>query len=100
MNLEPLYENIIVQRIEAQEKSKGGLYIPTQAQEKSQQARIIAVGNGVVQLDGSLRPLSVQPGDIVLLGKYSGTEVKHDEQTYIIIKETDVLAIVKGDSQS
>jgi len=100
MNLEPLYENIIVQRIEAQEKSKGGLYIPTQAQEKSQQARIIAVGTGVVQLDGSLRPLSVQPGDIVLLGKYSGTEVKHDEQTYIIIKETDVLAIVKGDSQS
>jgi len=100
MNLEPLYENIIVQRIEAQEKSKGGLYIPTQAQEKSQQARIIAVGNGVVQLDGTLRPLSVQPGDIVLLGKYSGTEVKHDEQTYIIIKETDVLAIVKGDSQS
>jgi len=95
MNLQPLYENILIKRIEAAEKSKGGLYIPTQAQEKPQEAKVIAVGTGAVQLDGSLRPLTVQAGDTILVSKYTGTEVKYDEQTYLIIQEQSVLAIVR-----
>lgn len=98
MTLQPLYESILIKRIEAAEKSKGGLYIPTQAQEKPSEARVIAVGNGAVQLDGSLRPLTVKVGDTVLVGKFSGTEVKYDDETYLIIQEQSVLAIVRGES--
>jgi chaperonin GroES len=94
MKVRPLHDRILVKRINQEEKTKGGLYIPSTAQEKPQEAEVVAVGNGVVLENGSVRKLEVKKGDRVLFGKYSGTEIKLDGDEHIILKEEDILAIL------
>lgn len=94
-NLRPLHDRLIVKRLEENEKTAGGLFIPESAKEKPQKGEVIAVGKGKVAEDGTVRPLDVKAGDVVLFGKYSGTEVKIDEEDRLIMREDDVLAIVE-----
>lgn len=93
--IKPLHDRILVKRLESEQKTAGGIIIPDTAQEKTQIADVIEVGDGRVSKDGSKKPLAVKKGDKVLLGNYSGTEVKFDGQEYIILREDEVLAIVK-----
>ncbi len=95
MKIRPLRDHIIVERIEEDKTSKGGILIPDTAKEKPQQAKVIAVGKGKVNEDGKVQPLDVQKGDRVLIGKYSGTEVNIDGDEHLIIREDDVLAILE-----
>ena len=95
MSLRPLYDRIIVERLQEDEKTAGGLIIPETAKEKPQKGKIIAVGKGKINEDGSIRALEVKTGDIVLFGKYSGTEVKIDNQDRLIMREDDILAVVE-----
>jgi chaperonin GroES len=93
MKFRPLADRIVVKRHAQEEKTKGGLIIPDTAKEKPLEGTVIAVGNGKLLKNGSLRPLSVKPGDRVLIGKYSGTEVKLDGVEHLILGEDDVLAV-------
>jgi len=95
MKIQPLYDRIMVEVLEAKEKTKGGIVLPDTAKEKPQEAKVIAVGNGRVSDDGKAVPLKVKAGDKVLFGKYSGTEITVDDKEYLILKEEDILAIVK-----
>jgi chaperonin GroES len=95
MKFRPLHDRILVRRIEEQQKSKGGIIIPDTAKEKPQEGRVIAVGNGKILEDGSVRPLDVKKGDRILFGKYSGSEIKIDGEEHTILREEDVLAIVE-----
>jgi len=95
MKVRPLYDRILVKRIDSEEKTAGGLFIPDSAKEKPQEALVVAVGNGQVQDNGSLRALDVKAGDKVLFSKYSGNEIKIDGEEHLILKEDDVLAIVE-----
>ncbi len=95
MKIRPLYDRIIVKRVEAELKTKGGLYIPDTAKEKPIEGEVIAVGHGKVQDDGTLRALEVKVGDHVLFGKYSGTEIKLDGDENLILREDEVLAIIE-----
>ena len=95
MSLRPLHDRIIVERLSEDEKTKGGIFIPESAKEKPQRGKVIAVGKGKVSEDGSIRPLDVKAGDLVLFGKYSGTEVKIDNEDRLIMREDDVLAVVE-----
>ena len=94
MKIRPLYDRILVKRIEEQNKTAGGLYIPDTAKEKPQEALIVAVGNGKVLEDGTLRKLEVKAGDKVLFSKYSGNEIKIDGTDHLILREDDVLAVL------
>lgn len=96
MNLTPLHDRVIVKPSAAEEKTSGGLIIPDSAQEKPQRGEIIAVGEGKIGDDGAKQPLAVKVGDQVLYGKYSGTEVELDGADYLIMRESDIFAIVKG----
>lgn len=96
MNIRPLYDRVIVKRVSEEEKSKGGIIIPDTAKEKPFEGKIIAVGNGKVLEDGTVRPLTVKPGDRVLFGKYSGTEIKLDGVEHLIVREDEILGIVEG----
>src|SRR3989304_4636039 len=93
MNVRPLHDRIIVQRLEEEERRVGGIIIPDTAKEKPQQGRVIAAGNGKTTDEGKRLPLDVKAGDTILFGKYSGQEVKLDGEEYLIMKEEDVLAI-------
>lgn len=96
MELQPLADRIIVKPLEAEEVSKGGIVLPDTAKEKPQEGKVIAVGKGKILEDGSVRKLELKAGDIVLYGKYSGTEITTKKgEEYLIMKEEDVLAIVK-----
>ncbi len=95
MKIRPLHDRIIVKRLEEQEQKKGGIIIPDTAKEKPQEGKVIAVGNGKVNDEGKKIPLDVKAGDKILFGKYSGSEVKLDDEEYLILKEEDVLAIVE-----
>ncbi len=95
MKFKPLQDRVLVQRIEEKEQVKGGIIIPDTAKEKPMQGKIIAVGKGKVKEDGSKQPLDVKVGDLVLFGKYSGTEVKIDDQEYLIMREEELLGIVE-----
>jgi chaperonin GroES len=95
MKFRPLHDRILVQRIEEQKKSKGGIIIPETAKEKPQEGRVVAAGSGRVLEDGSVRPLEVKKGDRILFGKYSGSEIKLDGEEHIIMREDDVLAVVE-----
>ena len=95
MALKPLGDRLIVKRQEAQEKTKSGLVLPDTAKEKPQEGKVIAVGSGKLLDDGSVKALEVKNGDKVLYGKYSGTEVRVQEEDYLILREDDVLAIVQ-----
>ncbi len=95
MKLRPLYDRILVKRVEAEEKTSSGLFIPESAKEKPLEALVVAVGSGRVTKDGKVRPMSLKAGDIVLFGKYTGDEVKLDGVEHIILREEDVLAVVE-----
>ena len=95
MKIRPLSDRILVKRIEDKETRKGGIIIPDTAKEKPQEGKVIAVGNGKVTDEGKKLPLDVKAGDTILFGKYSGSEVKIDDKDYLILKEEDVLAVVK-----
>jgi len=95
MNLRPLYDQIIVKRIEAETTTKSGLIIPDSAKEKPAQGHVIAVGNGKRNADGKMLTLEVAVGDRVLFGKYSGTDVKIDGEEHTIMRESDIMAIVE-----
>ncbi len=90
----PLYDNVLVRRLDPEEKTAGGLYVPETAKEKPQQAEVIAVGNGRITKDNKLIPLVVKEGDKVLFTKYGGNEVKLDGVEHLILKESDILAII------
>jgi chaperonin GroES len=96
MTIRPLSDRIVVTRIEEAHQMHGGLHIPDSAKEKPQEAEVTAVGMGKRLEDGKIVPLDVKVGDRVLLGKYSGTEIKVDGQEYLIIREDEVLGIVDG----
>jgi len=95
MKIRPLHDRIVVKRVEKQETTKGGIIIPDTAKEKSLDALVVAVGTGQVKDDGSLRPLDVKAGDRVLIGKYSGTDVKIDGEEHVIVREDEVLGIIE-----
>ncbi len=95
MKLKPLQDRILVQRVEEENKTKGGIIIPDTAKEKPAEGKIVAVGNGKVDEDGKRIALEVKVGDRVLFGKYSGTEVKVDGEEYLIMREDDVLGIIE-----
>ena len=95
MKIRPLHDRIIVKRMEEQEVKKGGIIIPDSAKEKPQEGKVIAVGNGKVADDGKKIPLDVKAGDKILFGKYSGSEVKVEDEEYLIMREEDVLAIIE-----
>jgi chaperonin GroES len=95
MKIKPLYDRILVKRLEEQEKTAGGLYIPDSAKEKPLEALVVAVGAGKVQEDGSLRKLEVKAGDKILFSKYSGSDIKIDGAEHLILREDDVLAVIE-----
>src|SRR5579872_2842328 len=94
INVQPLHDRILVQRLAEEEKTAGGLFIPDTAKEKPTQATVVATGKGRVLDDGKLIPLDVKKGDKVLFSKYSGTELKFDGKEYLVIREEDVLAVL------
>ena len=95
MKIRPLQDRVIVQRIEEEEKTKGGIIIPDTAKEKPQEGKVIAVGKGKVSDEGKVMPLSVKAGDKILFGKYAGTEVKLEGKDYLIMREDDILGVVE-----
>jgi len=94
MSIQPLGDRLLVKRLEAEEKTKGGIVLPDSAQEKPQQAKVVAVGKGKVSDEGKVIPLEVKEGDVVLFGKYSGTELKIEDKELMMLKEDDVLGII------
>src|ERR1043165_7408223 len=94
MKVRPLHDRIIVQRLEEGEQKIGGDNIPDPPQEKTQQGKVIAVGQGKVKDDGKRQPLDVQDGDTILFGKYSGQEIKIDGEDYLIMREDEILAVL------
>ncbi|MDF1749008.1 MAG: co-chaperone GroES [Alphaproteobacteria bacterium] len=96
MAFRPLHDRVVVRRVEEDTKTAGGIIIPDTAKEKPMQGEVIAVGNGQIQEDGSVRALDVKAGDQVLFGKWSGTEVKIDGEDLLIMKESDILGVIEA----
>ena len=95
MKVKPLQDRILVKRIEEEERTEGGIIIPDAAKEKPQEGKVVAVGDGKTLESGQKASLTVKPGDKILFGKYSGTEIKVDGEEHLILREDDVLAIVE-----
>jgi chaperonin GroES len=95
VKIRPLQDRVIVQRIEEEEKTKGGLIIPDTAKEKPQEGKIVAVGKGKLNEDGKVTPMDVKVNDRVLFGKYSGTEINIDGEEHLIMREEDILGIIE-----
>lgn len=95
MKLRPLHDRVIIKRLEAETKSAGGIVIPDSAAEKPIKGEVIAAGTGKILEDGKVRPIAVKVGDIVLFGKYSGTEVKVDGEELLVMREEDIVAVVE-----
>jgi chaperonin GroES len=100
MKFRPLHDRVVVERIDAEERSSGGIIIPDTAKEKPSQGEVIAVGPGGRDENGKLIPIDVKPGDRVLFGKWSGTEVKIDGVEYLIMKESDIMGVLEGGAAS
>jgi chaperonin GroES len=98
-DIRPLHDRVLVKRIETQEQVRGGIIIPDTAKEKPQEAEVIAVGPGKLLEDGKRSPMDVQTGDRVLMGKYSGSEIKLNDQDYVILREEEILAVVGNGSR-
>jgi chaperonin GroES len=96
MKFRPLHDRVLVRRIEQDERTKGGIIIPDTAKEKPSEGEVVAVGPGARDDQGKIQPLDVKPGDRILFGKWSGTEVKLDGEELLIMKESDVMGIVEG----
>ena len=94
MKFRPLHDRVVVERLEAEEKTASGIIIPDSAQEKPMQGKIIAAGSGARDENGKIQPLDVKAGDVVLFGKWSGTEVKLDGKDLLIMKESDIMGIM------
>src|SRR5262245_12006944 len=94
MQFRPLHDRVVVQRVDAEEKTKGGIIIPDTAKEKPQEGKIIAVGPGAGDESGKLVPRDVKAGDRILFGKWSGTEIKLDGEDYLIMKESDIMGVL------
>ena len=95
MKVKPLGDRVLVEVLEAEEITKGGIVLPDTAKEKPQQAKVVATGKGKLSDDGKIVPLEVKAGDVVLFGKYSGTELKLEDKTLLMLKEEDILGIVQ-----
>lgn len=94
MKLQPLGDRILVKALESRERTKGGIVLPDTAKERPQEGKVVAIGSGKMLEDGTIKSLEVKTGDTILFGKYAGTEVKVDEEEYLILREEDILAIV------
>jgi chaperonin GroES len=94
VNIRPLHDRVVVQRIDAEEQVRGGIIIPDTAKEKPQEAKVIAVGPGKLNDEGGRSPMDVKEGDRVLIGKYSGSEIKLGDEDYVIVREDEILAVV------
>jgi chaperonin GroES len=99
MNVRPLHDRIIIQRLDEGEQKVGGIIIPDTAKEKPQQGKVIAAGTGTILDDGTRQPPEVKAGDHILFGKYSGQEVRLDGEDYLIMREDDVLGVIGGSDQ-
>src|SRR6266852_1079853 len=100
MGFRPLHDRVVIRRVEAEEKTSGGIIIPDTAKEKPMEGEVVACGPGARGEDGKLQPLDVKAGDRVLFGKWSGTEVKLDGEELIIMKESDIMGIIEGKPKS
>ena len=100
MNIRPLHDRIVVKRIESSENKIGGLFIPDSAKEKPQEGEVVAVGNGKRNEKGELMPLDLKAGDRILFGKYSGSEIKIENEEYLILREDEILAKLSGASKA
>ncbi|MDH3525295.1 MAG: co-chaperone GroES [Acidobacteriota bacterium] len=94
VNVRPLHDRVLVKRLETKEQVRGGIIIPDTAKEKPQEAEVMAVGPGELQEDGSRKPMDVKVGDRVLVGKYSGSDIKIDDDDYVIMRENEILAVI------
>lgn len=94
MKLKPLFDRVVLEPLENEKETKGGIILPTAAQEKSQLAKVVAVGNGL-NLDGKSVEMQVKEGDTVLYGKYTGTEVNLDDKKCVVVRQTDILAVIE-----
>ncbi|MDH3523930.1 MAG: co-chaperone GroES [Acidobacteriota bacterium] len=90
----PLHDRVLVKRLDVEEQVRGGIIIPDTAKEKPQEAEVVAVGPGKLQEDGSRQPMDVKAGDRVLVGKYSGSDIKIDDEDYVILREDEILAVL------
>lgn len=96
LNIRPLHDRVIVERIEEETKTAGGIYLPDSAKEKPVRGKILAIGTGKVLENGETRALQVKVGDQVLYGKYAGTEVKLNDKDYLVMREEDIMGIIEG----
>jgi chaperonin GroES len=96
MKFRPLHDRVVIRRIEGEDKTKGGIIIPDTVKEKPQEGEVVAVGPGARDESGKLTPVELKPGERVLFGKWSGTEVKIDGEELLIMKETDVMGVIEG----
>ena len=96
MNFRPLHDRVLVRRVEAEEKTAGGIIIPDTAKEKPQEGEVVAIGTGTKSEDGKVTPLDVKAGDRILFGKWSGTEVKVNGEDLLIMKESDIMGIIEN----
>lgn len=94
MKVRPLHDKVLIQTQEADDKTKGGIIIPETAVEKPQEAKVVAVGTGIILPDGTIKPLDVKKGDKILISKYGGTPITVEEKEYLIVREDEILAIV------
>jgi chaperonin GroES len=96
MGFRPLHDRVLIRRVEQEEKTSGGIIIPDTAKEKPMEGEVIAVGPGARDESGKLQPLDVKAGDRVLFGKWSGTEIKIDNEEFVVMKESDIMGVVEG----
>lgn len=96
VKMRPLHDRVLVRRLEENEKTAGGIYIPDTAKEKPSRGQVVAIGKGKILDNGDIRPLDVKVGDTVLFGKYAGTEVKVAEQEYLVMREDDIMGVIEG----
>ncbi|MCP4201099.1 MAG: co-chaperone GroES [bacterium] len=96
MNIRPLHDRVVAKRVESEEEVRGGIIIPDSAKEKPQEAEVVAVGPGKINDDGNRAPMDVKAGDRVLIGKYSGSEIKIADQELVILREDEILAVIES----
>lgn len=96
MNIRPLHDRVVIRRVEEEEQVRGGIIIPDTAKEKPQEAEVVAVGPGKLQEDGNRQPMDVGAGDRVLIGKYSGSDIKIGEEELVIVREDEILGVLNG----
>ncbi len=96
MNIRPLHDRVVIERQEEEKTSAGGIVLPDSATEKPSKGKVVAAGNGKINENGDVRPLDVKVGDLVLFGKYSGTEVKVDGDDLLVMREDDIMAVIEG----